>query len=207
MVEQLRFGFASLNEHLYWAVQKNSTAPIYISLFFINLFFFLILHLLCKTNDVNNQQHCLGTQKMIRNKKKTFFENINLNVRGLGQSATLAINEDSNKLKKRGIDVYKLGLGQSPFPVPEHVVEALRQNAHQKDYLPVQGLHELRKTISSYLQTTQSLDFHHTNIIIGPGSKELIFILQLAYYGDLIIPTPSWVSYSPQAQIVGRHVH
>lgn len=144
---------------------------------------------------------------MIRNKKKTFFENINLNVRGLGQSATLAINEDSNKLKKRGIDVYKLGLGQSPFPVPEHVVEALRQNAHQKDYLPVQGLHELRKTISSYLQITQGLDFHHTNIIIGPGSKELIFILQLAYYGDLIIPTPSWVSYSPQAQIVGRHVH
>ncbi|MEZ5070775.1 MAG: aminotransferase class I/II-fold pyridoxal phosphate-dependent enzyme [Bacteroidales bacterium] len=27
------------------------------------------------------------------------------------------------------------------------------------------------------------------------------------YYGDLVIPTPSWVSYSPQARIVGRHVY
>ncbi|MEZ5084228.1 MAG: aminotransferase class I/II-fold pyridoxal phosphate-dependent enzyme [Bacteroidales bacterium] len=44
------------------------------------------------------------------------------------------------------------------------------------------------------------------NILIGPGSKELIFILQLVYYGDLIIPTPSWVSYFPQARIIGRHV-
>jgi aspartate aminotransferase len=43
--------------------------------------------------------------------------------------------------------------------------------------------------------------------MIGPGSKELIFILQLVYYGDLVIPTPSWVSYSPQARIVGRHVY
>lgn len=42
--------------------------------------------------------------------------------------------------------------------------------------------------------------------MIGPGSKELIFILQLVYYGELIIPTPSWVSYSPQARIAGRHV-
>jgi aspartate aminotransferase len=43
--------------------------------------------------------------------------------------------------------------------------------------------------------------------MIGPGSKELIFILQLVYYGDLVIPTPSWVSYSPQARIVGRPVY
>jgi aspartate aminotransferase len=33
-----------------------------------------------------------------------------------------------------------------------------------------------------------------------------MFILQLVYYGDLVIPTPSWVSYAPQAHIVGRHV-
>jgi aspartate aminotransferase len=33
-----------------------------------------------------------------------------------------------------------------------------------------------------------------------------MFILQLVYYGDLVIPTPSWVSYAPQAQIVGRQI-
>jgi aspartate aminotransferase len=44
------------------------------------------------------------------------------------------------------------------------------------------------------------------DILIGPGSKELLFLLQLVYYGDLVIPTPSWVSYSPQARIIGRNV-
>ena len=43
---------------------------------------------------------------------------LNLNVRGMGVSATLAINERSNALRQQGRQVYKLGLGQSPFPVP-----------------------------------------------------------------------------------------
>ena len=33
-----------------------------------------------------------------------------------------------------------------------------------------------------------------------------MFLLQLVYYGDLVIPTPTWVSYAPQAHIIGRQV-
>jgi aspartate aminotransferase len=44
-------------------------------------------------------------------------------------------------------------------------------------------------------------------VIVGPGSKELMFLMQLVYYGDIVIPTPAWVSYAPQAQIIGRHIH
>jgi len=33
-----------------------------------------------------------------------------------------------------------------------------------------------------------------------------MFLLQYVYYGDLLIPTPSWVSYAPQAKIIGRNV-
>ena len=57
---------------------------------------------------------------------------LNLNVRGLTPSATLAINEHSFALQQAGHEVMRLGLGQSPFPVPEPVVDALKQNAHQK---------------------------------------------------------------------------
>ena len=132
--------------------------------------------------------------------------NLNLNVRGLSPSSTLAINEISNSLIDDGKTVYKLGLGQSPFPVPREVVEALRRNAHQKDYLPVKGLNELRAAIAEFNKRVLEVDCTREDIMIGPGSKELIFILQLVYYGDLIIPTPSWVSYAPQARIIGRHV-
>ncbi|WP_347838111.1 aminotransferase class I/II-fold pyridoxal phosphate-dependent enzyme [uncultured Draconibacterium sp.] len=138
--------------------------------------------------------------------KSNHFVNLNLNVRGLNQSATLLINERSNELIQKGETVYKLGLGQSPFPVPEIVQEALRKNAHQKDYLPVKGLIPLREAIAEFNYRHQGLEGSADDIMIGPGSKELIFILQLVYYGELIIPTPSWVSYSPQARIAGRHV-
>jgi len=131
---------------------------------------------------------------------------LNLNVRGLPLSATLEINELSNELIASGRKVYKLGLGQSPFPVPQPVVDALKANAHQKDYLPVRGLPALQKAVVGYFERTQGLAYQPQNVLVGPGSKELMFILQLAYYGDLVIPTPSWVSYAPQAHIIGRHV-
>ncbi len=133
--------------------------------------------------------------------------NLNLNVRGLASSATLAINEKSLELKRQGKAVYCLGLGQSPFPVPERIVQALRDHAHEKAYLPVKGLYELRESVAAFNIRTQGIQSEPENVMIGPGSKELIFLLQLVYYGDLVIPTPSWVSYSPQARIVGRHVY
>lgn len=130
---------------------------------------------------------------------------LNLNVRGLKTSATLAINEKSNALRAAGRHVYKLGLGQSPFPVPEPVRQALADNAHQKDYLPVKGLPALQDAVCDYMKRTRGLSFYRPEqVLVGPGSKELMFILQLVYYGDLVIPSPSWVSYAPQARIIGR---
>lgn len=131
---------------------------------------------------------------------------INLNVRGMSPSATVAINERCNKLIERGQTVFKLGLGQSPFPVPEPVVKALRENAHQKDYLPVKGLMKLRQEVAAYHRRTQRVEGDGGDVLIGPGSKELMFLLQLAYYGELVIPTPAWVSYAPQANILGKKV-
>ena len=75
---------------------------------------------------------------------------LNLNVRGLSPSATLAINERCTELISEGREAFRLGLGQSPFPVPEHVVESLRANAHQKAYLPVRGLSALRDAVAHY---------------------------------------------------------
>jgi aspartate aminotransferase len=110
--------------------------------------------------------------------------NLNLNVRGLHKSATLDINERSNDLIAAGEEVLKLGLGQSPFPVPEPVVESLRQNAHQKNYLPVQGLPQLREAVASYHGRSQDMMCEAEDVLVGPGSKELMFLVQLAYYGD-----------------------
>lgn len=131
---------------------------------------------------------------------------LNQNVRGLKPSATLRINEFSAKLRAEGKHIYRLGLGQSPFPVPDIMTRALREYAGEKDYLPVRGLPALQRAIAHYYQRTEGLSFEPNHIILGPGTKELMFILQLTYYGELIIPTPSWVSYAPQAEIIGRRI-
>jgi aspartate aminotransferase len=131
---------------------------------------------------------------------------LNPNVLGLAPSATLAINERSDQLIAEGREVYKLGLGQSPFPVPDVVVAALRAAAPQKDYLPVRGLRPLRETVADFLQRRHGIERARRQVLVGPGSKELIFITQLAYAGELLVPSPSWVSYAPQARIIGRRV-
>jgi aspartate aminotransferase len=131
---------------------------------------------------------------------------LNLNVRGLGQSATLAINERSAELQRQHHEIFKMGLGQSPFPVAKPVVDELKANAHQKSYLPVKGLPELRAAVAGYHRRQEGIEYTAEDVLIGPGSKELMFLIQLVYYGDLVIPTPSWVSYAPQANIIGRHI-
>ncbi|WP_226989415.1 pyridoxal phosphate-dependent aminotransferase [Desulfuromonas sp. TF] len=131
---------------------------------------------------------------------------LNRNVRGVPLSATLAINELSSRLIAEGKQIFRLGLGQSPFPVPMQVVEALRANAHQKNYLPVRGLPALREAVADYYNRRQQLSVRSENVLVGPGSKELMFILQFVYDGEILIPTPSWVSYAPQAHLIGRPV-
>ncbi len=87
------------------------------------------------------------------------------------------------------------------------MVDELKVNAYQKDYLPVRGLRELRDAVADFNRRRQGIDCKRQDVLIGPVSKELMFILQLVYYGDLVIPTPSWVSYAPQAQIIGRKIY
>jgi aspartate aminotransferase len=125
-------------------------------------------------------------------------------VRGLRSSPTLAINELSNRLEREGRTVYKLGLGQSPFPVPESVVAALEAAAHRNAYLPVKGLPELRAAVAAHHRTGLGLEMTADDILIGPGSKELMFLTQLVLDAELFVPSPSWVSYVPQAQLAGR---
>ena len=139
--------------------------------------------------------------------KQSVHVNLNLNVRALKRSATLAINERSQALADQGKKIYRLGFGQSPFPVPSIVVKALQEHAFQKDYLPVMGLPALREAIANFHNKGYDLNCTKENILIGPGSKELLFNLQLAFYGDLLIPSPSWVSYAPQAFILGKKVN
>ena len=125
-------------------------------------------------------------------------------IKNLKPSSTLLMNEESKKLEKEGKQIFKFGFGQSPFQIPEDMVNELKKNSHQNKYLPMQGLHELRDAVALYTSNKKGNNYKADNVIIGPGSKELMFLLHILFDGDVILPAPSWVSYAPQA-IVGRN--
>ncbi|MDC0875677.1 aminotransferase class I/II-fold pyridoxal phosphate-dependent enzyme [Candidatus Pelagibacter sp.] len=125
-------------------------------------------------------------------------------IKNLKPSSTLAINETSRELEEQGKKIFKFGFGQSPFKVPEDVINELKNNAHQNKYLPMQGLLELRDAVAKYTSNKKKYNYKSENVIIGPGSKELMFLLHVIFDGEIILPAPSWVSYAPQA-ILGRN--
>ena len=125
-------------------------------------------------------------------------------VNKLKPSSTLLINEESKKLEKEGKRIFKFGFGQSPFDIPKSITAELKNNSHQNKYLPMQGLLELRKAVAKYTSKKKNYKYKDENVIIGPGTKELMFLLNILFEGDIILPAPSWVSYEPQA-ILGRN--
>ena len=132
---------------------------------------------------------------------------IKKNILKLKESSTLAINEKSKNLIKSGKKIYRFGFGQSPFQIPDKIVETLKLNAHRKEYLPIQGLPELRENISKYLFERSGVKYSKENILITPGSKEAMLLMHVTFNGEIITPAPSWVSYEPQAEIGTNKVH
>jgi len=128
-------------------------------------------------------------------------------VKDLKPSATLRMNEESKKLETQGTKIFKFGFGQSPFQIPKDIVDELKNNAYQNKYLPMQGLPELRSSISRYINNKKKYNYVSENVIIGPGTKELMFLLHLLFDGDVILPIPSWVSYEPQALLGRNKIH
>ncbi|MFT6101365.1 MAG: aspartate/methionine/tyrosine aminotransferase, partial [Arenicella sp.] len=125
---------------------------------------------------------------------------------GLVPSSTLYINEAVNQLWRQGEQAFHMGFGESRFDVHPRLKSSLIDNANKKSYLPARGLPELIDSVASYYTSKLNTPFSPSQVIVGPGSKSLIFGLQMVMNADLFLPTPSWVSYAPQAQLLGNKV-
>ena len=101
---------------------------------------------------------------------------------------------------------HHFAFGQSPFPPPPCVIEALRSNASRHDYLPTAGLPELREAVAMHYRRHFGVKCAPDQVVVSPGSKEMIAILLAVLRGPVIVPTPSWVSYLPQARILRKEV-
>ncbi len=125
---------------------------------------------------------------------------------GLAPSPTLAINERVRQMWAAGETVYHLGFGESRFPAHPKIVRALADNGHRRSYLPGAGIPELRQAVAAFYARHLCREIAPEQVIVAPGSKALLFAFQVAAAGATILPTPSWVSYEPQARLIGRPI-
>ncbi|PJB98536.1 MAG: aminotransferase class I/II [Nitrosopumilales archaeon CG_4_9_14_0_8_um_filter_34_10] len=102
---------------------------------------------------------------------------------------------------------YGFAFGQSPFPVPKIMQDALIKNADKGTYAAVQGIPELREAIAKYNKHYFAMDIDPKRIYVGPGTKELIFNLLEILHGTVILPTPAWLGYLPQIRLLKKNFH
>ncbi|XP_078608061.1 aspartate aminotransferase-like [Branchiostoma floridae x Branchiostoma japonicum] len=122
-------------------------------------------------------------------------------------ASNLMLNEKIRTLRKAGEKVYHLAFGQSPFPIYEGAIKALRQHAGENKYLPVAGIPELRQSICEFHCKADDLqDLDPEQVVVGPGSKQLIYLLLEVFNGDVLLLSPCWVTYKPQCHLTRHNV-
>ena len=129
-------------------------------------------------------------------------------VKSLKPSPTLALRGQANALKKQGIHVYDLSVGEPDFPTAEPVREAANAfvSSGEIRYTPVPGTAALREKIAGWLKENRGVEYSADEILVGTGAKQCLFntIHSLIGPGDeVLIPSPYWVSYPDQVKLAG----
>ncbi len=127
-------------------------------------------------------------------------------IAALSESQSLKMAARCRQMRAEGVDVVSMSLGEPDFTTPDHIkqaaVNAVRDNMSY--YGPVPGYESLRQAIAHKLLTENNLHYTPNQIIVSVGAKQAICnaLLALINPGDeVIIPTPSWVSYSEMVKL------
>ncbi len=126
----------------------------------------------------------------------------------LHASPAAAFRRRVAEARAQGRPVIDLTAGDLDFPTPLHVVEAAvaAARAGHTRYTDVDGTPELKDAIRGHFVRQNGLDFDRRDIIVTNGSSQAIasaFAVSLAAGGEVIIPDPSWQTYSGQAALAG----
>ncbi|MBB4194326.1 aspartate aminotransferase [Rhizobium aethiopicum] len=123
-------------------------------------------------------------------------------------SASAAMTQRARELAAKGIKVVSLSSGEPDFPTPAHAIEAAHAAALAGDtkYPPMDGTPALKSAIIRKFKRDNNLDYDASQIVVSGGGKQVIFNAMLATCNpgnEVVIPTPSWVSYADIVRFAG----
>lgn len=127
--------------------------------------------------------------------------------KAIKQSPTMAVSALANKMKAQGVDVINFGVGEPDFNTPEHIKEAGKQAIDDNftRYTASSGILELREAIAAKLKRDNDIICDPNDILVSPGAKASIINVLMAICDprdEVIIPSPCWVSYTSQVEMV-----
>jgi aspartate aminotransferase/aminotransferase len=124
----------------------------------------------------------------------------------MGEATSIKINQYVYDLKRKGLDVITLSLGEAFFDIPLFDFGKL-DLAKCYHYADSQGIPELRAKIAEYYGKLYGAPVDAKDeVLITAGSKPAIFLAMLAALrpGDEVyMHEPCWLSYPDQARMVG----
>ena len=128
----------------------------------------------------------------------------------IGGSPTLKINAKANAMKRDGIDVVNLSVGEPDFPTPDNIKKAAIAaiNNNYTRYTATCGIPEIKQAIIRKYKNECGVDYKPSQVIVGTGGKQCLFnacIATVAPGEEVIIPVPYWVSY-PQMVNMARGI-
>lgn len=148
---------------------------------------------------------------------------------GLKAPATLAMMGRAKAMTRAGIDVVNFGVGEPDFDTPQMIRAAAiaALNAGQTHYVPTIGDAETRTIIAEKLSRENGIaGLSAEHVAISTGAKQSLYLVVQSLVGgearqrggetarqdqersddEVLLPTPSWVSYAPIVELAGGRV-
>ena len=123
-------------------------------------------------------------------------------------SQSLVMAARAKAMKAAGVDVVSMSLGEPDMDTPEHVRRAVQEavDDHWSHYGPVAGIPALREAVANYQNSLSgnAIPWIADDVVVSVGAKMAIYntIQAIINPGDeVIIPMPSWVSYSEMVKL------
>ena len=134
-------------------------------------------------------------------------------IQQIAASQSLVMAARAKEMKAAGIDVISMSLGEPDFDTPEPIRRAAQEAVadNWSHYGPVAGIPSLRAAIAKQQNGVAGnrIAWEANDVMVSVGAKMAIYnAIQTAINpGDeVIIPTPSWVSYSEMVKLAGGRV-
>src|SRR5215211_3330769 len=123
-------------------------------------------------------------------------------LRGLPPYLFAEIDKVKDEMRRQGVDLISLGIGDPDIPTPPHIVKALQaaaEKASNHQYAPYEGTLAFREAVAQWYQRRFGVMLDPaTEVMSLIGSKEGIGHLPLAFInpGDVVlVPDPGYPVY------------